>query len=349
MSLKVEVNLPRRHFTLDLAFEMEKETLGVFGHSGAGKTSLFSLINGLEQPMSGRIELNGRVLTDTTRNIHLPPQKRRIGTVFQEKLLFPHMTVEENLLFGVPYSRNKRIHFQEALELLDLKNLQSSYPSEISGGEQQRTAIGRALMTSPELLLMDEPFNAVDSSLRSNILPYLRRLRYELHIPMLIISHDLPDIQRLTDKILILQKGKCSGYGTIQELLEQTDLEEPLSEAVNTLQVQSITAVGQSLYACDIQGLKHPVLSPHRITPPCSLVLSPDDIVLSQQKIPGISVQNQLSGTITGLSKQARFTYCHIEAGITLLSRITHQAAEEMKLHKGMEITCLFKAHSLKL
>lgn len=349
MSLQVNVQLPRRHFTLDLNFKTGRETLGIFGHSGAGKTSLFSLINGLESPSSGSIVLNGKILFDSSRKIHLPPQKRRIGTVFQEKLIFPHMTVKENLLFGVPYCRKAGIALSEVVDLLDLSHILDSPPSEISGGEQQRTAIGRALLTAPELLLMDEPFNAVDSSLRSSILPYLRRLQNELEIPMLVISHDLPDIQRLTDRILILKQGKSVGFGRIDELMDQRELQEDLQGMVNRLEVSSPQECGPGLYSCTARGIGQPIKSPLAPAEHFSLIIPPDEIALSRKPVPSISMQNQISGTLTQIFYGEGNVICLVDCGIPLRVQLTRDALEHLDLHTGDEVCCLFKAHSLKL
>jgi molybdate transport system ATP-binding protein len=220
MSLEFDLVLPRREFELRLAANFGKELIGVFGPSGAGKTSFFNLLAGLERPSAGRIVLNGRILTDVEENLFVPVNKRRIGVVFQEKLLFPHLSVRDNLLFGRKYAKGPEIPLESVAELLDLTTLLDARPADISGGEAQRTAIGRALLSSPELLLMDEPFNAVDSALRRSILPYLKRLGNELDIPMLVISHDLPDIRRLTEKVYLIENGRSAGFGNAADLFD---------------------------------------------------------------------------------------------------------------------------------
>lgn len=349
MSLELRVQLPRRHFTLNLAFEMGRETLGVYGHSGAGKTSLFYLINGLESPTEGRIVLNGRVLTDSDKGIHLPPQKRRIGTVFQEKLLFPHLTVRENLLFGIPYCKKPGIPLSDVVDLLDLSHVLNSQPAEISGGEQQRTAIGRALLTSPELLLLDEPFNAVDNSLRSNILPYLRRLQNQLEIPMLVISHDLPDIQRLTDRILLLKQGQNCGFGSITDLMNRSDLQDELSGMVNRFEVFHPQEYSPGLFSCTVEGMDQPLKSPLAPSKRFSLIIPPDEIALSRKPVPQISMQNQLPGTLTAMERRGGNVYCMVDCGVMIRVQLTSDAVEELKLQAGEKVCCLFKAHSLKL
>lgn len=222
MPLDFNLQLPRREFDLELSGSFHKGITGIFGPSGAGKTTFFNLLSGLEKPLKGSVILNGRVLTDIDKGIYVPVYKRRIGVVFQDKLLFPHLSVKENLLFGVPYVKEKKISFDDVVDLLDLSSILSSKPHNISGGEQQRTAIGRALLTSPELLLFDEPFNAVDYALRSAILPYIRRLKEILHIPILVISHDLSDLQCLTNQVYLISRGKEEGFGDIFTYLKST-------------------------------------------------------------------------------------------------------------------------------
>lgn len=207
MGIEFNLQLQRDNFTLDLFGKFFRETIGIYGPSGAGKTTLFNLINGSLKPDSGYITIDGRTVVDTDQGIFIPAHKRNIGVVFQDKLLFPHLTVKENLLFGVKYSVRRRFQLEKVADILNLTSLINKYPAMLSGGESQRVAIGRALMTSPELLLMDEPFNAVDYTLRDTILTYLKRILDEYKIPALIISHDLSDLKVLTETIYRIENG----------------------------------------------------------------------------------------------------------------------------------------------
>jgi len=208
VSLIFDFLQPRREFDLNLKGDFDKGITGIFGSSGAGKTSFFNIIAGIEKPKSGYVALNDRVLTDSARKIHVPIHKRGIGIVFQENLLFPHLTIRDNLLYGYKYSREKRVKLDEITDLLDLSGILDSKPYQISGGEAQRTAIGRAILTSPDLLLLDEPFNAVDYKLRANILDYIKRLNGVLDIPVLVISHDFSDLEKLTKNFYFINRGK---------------------------------------------------------------------------------------------------------------------------------------------
>lgn len=348
MGLEFDVQLPRRDFNLNLQGSFGDEIVGIYGSSGAGKTSLFSLLNGLERPSKGHIVLNGRVLVDTQKNIFIPPYQRKIGVVFQEKLLFPHLTIRENLLFGIRYAKEGQLSLQDVSELLDLSDFQDAMPSEISGGEQQRTAIGRALLTSPDMLLLDEPFNAVDSTLRLAILPFLKRLDNELDIPMLVISHDLPDIQKLTDNVYIIEDGQCKGYGNILDILSKDYVLEN-SGMVNAFHLFN-PVKSDDLYECSIKGVDNIKLRTS-VAPEESFVLTvaPDEIALSHNYISNLSIQNQIKGTIIKMIPKNRGVLCLINGGLKLAAIVSNHSVHDLDLKTGDTIYCLFKAHSLRL
>lgn len=350
MSLQFDLTLPRRNFALTLAGRFNGETVGIFGPSGAGKTSFFNLLCGLEKPAEGRVILNGRTLCDTEKGIFIPPNLRGMGVVFQEKRLFPHMSVKENLLFGERYVKHKRVTLETVVELLDLGSLIDSMPNKISGGEQQRTAIGRALLTSPEILLLDEPFSAVDKNLRMTILPYLKRLRDELKIPLLVISHDMPDIQRLTNTFYLIDKGKCIGFGDIFDMFHQKEFTPESVDLVNTFPLYDPEKIEEGLYVCRIKGNEGKRI--FTATAPgnsFTMVVKPEEIAISLEKVPNISIQNQFTGRIEDIVFKGTRVYCLIDAGMKLVAKITPTALHSLGFKKGDNVFCLFKAHSLSL
>ncbi|MEQ6277609.1 molybdenum ABC transporter ATP-binding protein ModC [Kluyvera huaxiensis] len=188
----------------------------VFGVSGAGKTSLINAISGLTQPQHGRIVLNGRVLNDTEQGVSLAPEKRRIGYVFQDARLFPHYKVRGNLRYGM--AKSMADQFDKLVSLLGIEALLDRLPGSLSGGEKQRVAIGRALLTAPELLLLDEPLASLDIPRKRELLPYLQRLAREINIPMLYVSHSLDEILHLADKVLVLEGGQVKAFGNLEEV-----------------------------------------------------------------------------------------------------------------------------------
>jgi len=188
----------------------------IFGVSGAGKTSLINAISGLTRPQSGRIVLNDRVLNDVEKRIYLTPEKRRIGYVFQDARLFPHYKVLGNLRYGM--AKSMAGQFDKLVALLGIEHLLDRLPSSLSGGEKQRVAIGRALLTAPELLLLDEPLASLDIPRKRELLPYLQRLAREINIPMLYVSHSLDEILHLADKVLVLENGSVKAFGNLEEV-----------------------------------------------------------------------------------------------------------------------------------
>lgn len=202
LTLQVSQSLPAQGIT------------AIFGLSGAGKTSLINAIGGLTRPDSGRIALNDRVLSDAEKNIFLPPEKRRVGYVFQDARLFPHYRVQGNLQYGMAASM--RGQFDNIVALLGIGPLLSRFPLTLSGGEKQRVAIGRALLTAPEILLMDEPLAALDLPRKRELMPYLEKLAKEVSIPILYVTHSLDEILRLADKVLVLDNGKVLAMGDLE-------------------------------------------------------------------------------------------------------------------------------------
>ena len=350
MAVEFDLRLERRNFNIELSGKFPGGTTGIFGPSGAGKTSLFSMLCGLEKKVRGRVSLNGRILTDSSRGIHLPPNKRRIGMVFQEKRLFPHLSVRENILFGERYSKKKSTDFDRAVEFLELGRLLDSMPEFISGGEQQRTAIARALMTSPELLLLDEPFSAVDGRLRSSIIPYLQGLGSEFGIPMLVISHELADIQRLTDRIYLIESGRCRGFGNIVELFSKGNSGINDEGMVNSFRLNHPAAVDEGLYSSRAEGISGvEIRTAFAPSGSFTAIVKPEDIAVSLNRLHGTSIQNQIPGRIKRIINRKGRVYCIVDAGVEIVSLISSGSLKTLELREGDSVFCLFKAHALTI
>jgi molybdate transport system ATP-binding protein len=213
MSILVSVRHRQGDFATDVAFQTASRVVALFGPSGSGKSTLLHVIAGLIRPRYARIEVDGQVLTDTARKIFVPPHRRRIGYVFQDGRLFPHLTVRQNLLYGRWFTpRAERFGtLEEITALLGIGHLLDRRPGTLSGGEKQRTAIGRALLASPRLLLMDEPLSSLDAERKAETLPYIERLRDTLAIPIVYVSHSFDEIERLTDQVVRLDRGRVIG------------------------------------------------------------------------------------------------------------------------------------------
>jgi molybdate transport system ATP-binding protein len=200
-------------FTHEVEFETTAGVTGLFGPSGAGKTTTLAIIAGTLRAQHGVVRLGQRTLLDTDRRIALPPQRRKIGCVFQDLRLFPHLTVEQNLRYGMNRRPARKIDFSRIVEILELDALLDRAPRSLSGGEQQRTALARAVLQGPELLLLDEPLTALDVPLKARIVDYLQQLLAELRIQTIFVSHDLADLRRLADEVVILEAGRVVRSG----------------------------------------------------------------------------------------------------------------------------------------
>jgi molybdate transport system ATP-binding protein len=218
--LRVNVTKQLGEFSLSAAFESEGRVTGLFGASGAGKTSLVNMIAGLLRPDRGTIVIDGETLDDTEQRIHIPAHRRRIGYVFQDARLFPHLSVLANLDYGRRMNRLEEDQAQQkrVTDLLDIGHLLDRRPGKLSGGERQRVALGRALLAKPRLLLLDEPLGALDEGRRAEILPYLVRLRDEARIPMVYVSHDAAEMRQLATQIVMLRGGRVSSVGGVKVL-----------------------------------------------------------------------------------------------------------------------------------
>jgi len=218
--LRVDVTKTLGEFTLQASFTSEGRVTGLFGASGAGKTSLINIIAGLLRPDRGSIAIDGDVLDDTAARVHVPAHRRRIGYVFQDARLFPHLDVRRNLDDG---RRMNRLADDPALwarvtDLLDIGRLLDRRPGQLSGGERQRVALGRALLSKPRLLLLDEPLGSLDEGRKVEILPYLVRLRDEANVPMVYVSHDAAEMRQLATQIVMLRHGQVTAFGGVKVL-----------------------------------------------------------------------------------------------------------------------------------
>ena len=224
VSVAVRTMLGR--FALDVAFEGPADgTTILFGPSGAGKSATLAAIAGLSQPASARIALGGRVLTDTAARLRVPAERRRIGIVHQEARLFPHMPVRRNLLYGWRRTRaEKRIGFDEMVDVLAIRHLLDRRPHDLSGGERQRVAIGRAMLSQPDLLLLDEPVSALDEGRRGDVLAFVQDLKRRYALPMVYVTHSADEARLLGDVVVRLEAGRVVGIGTPDAMLPARSL-----------------------------------------------------------------------------------------------------------------------------
>ena len=339
---------------MDMEFESEAPLLGVYGPSGAGKSTLLSFIAGLLHADEGYLRLDGDVLYDSAAKVRIPPENRRIAMVFQDHQLFPHLTVRENLRFGYDLLSDDLCRFEPAriIELLELDLLLDRRPATLSGGERQRVALGRALLCSPRLLLLDEPLSALDGDRKRRILDYLREIKQQLGLPMLYVSHSLPEILELTDQLLVLAEGRSLAVGPFFEVLHQEPVVE-LSQALGLQNVLRVTVLSHDLEAGSTRGqagmaeLRLPRLS-EPVGGEVPIMLRPEDIILSKNRIEGSSLQNQIQAEIVETWPAGSGVLLRADFGQQLLVEVSRRAAQDLALAPGVQIFLLFKARALK-
>jgi molybdate transport system ATP-binding protein len=218
--LRIDVAKQLGQFSLEASFVSEGRVTGLFGASGAGKTSLINMIAGLLRPDRGSLAIDNETLDDTATGLHVPAHRRRIGYVFQDARLFPHLNVRQNLNYGRRMNRLADDHAERTrvTDLLDIGSLLNRRPGQLSGGERQRVALGRALLAQPRLLLLDEPLGSLDEERKVEILPYLVRLRDEANVPMVYVSHDAGEMRQLATSIVMLKRGRVAAFGGAEVL-----------------------------------------------------------------------------------------------------------------------------------
>jgi molybdate transport system ATP-binding protein len=356
MTLQVEARLRRGDFQLEVRFEAGPGVTALFGPSGCGKTTVLDLVAGLERPDSGHISIADEVLVDTVAGTWVPSHLRQVGYVFQDSRLFPHLSVAQNLDYGARFARRReqapvRDH---VVELLGLGALLERRPATLSGGEKQRVAIGRALLSAPRLLLLDEPMASLDVARRAEILPYLARVREQAGIPILHVSHALPEVARLADAVVLMEHGRVTAVGPVAELLSRLDLGEATQAAKAGAVLTAVVSASQS--AGDITVLDHPageLRVPWRGQVPGTTVrlyVMARDVALALGE-PGIlSIRNRLAATVAEISpahggvQEVRLDV----GGEALLSRVAAETVADMGLRPGLAVTALIKSVALQ-
>ncbi len=351
----LEMDVAARFDGFALGAKLKCETTGIiaiFGRSGAGKTSLINMLAGLLRPERGRIAVNGNVLFDSARGIDLPPEARRLGYVFQEGRLFPHMSVRKNLSYGYRRARAARpgIEFDRVVELLGLERMLARRPGELSGGEKQRVALGRALLANPRLLLMDEPLAALDQPRKEEVMPFIERLRDTLDIPIVYVSHSMAEIVRLADTLVLMSNGRVEAVGGVEELTSRLDL-RPLTGryeagAVVRAQVErhdETFGLTQLRFAGGI--LRVPRVEAALGTE-IRLRIRARDVALARERPQGLSILNILPCRVEAIgAEEGPQVDLRLDAGgAALWARITRRSVIDLALVPGAPVFALIKA-----
>ncbi|MBX8563868.1 molybdenum ABC transporter ATP-binding protein [Pseudomonas cichorii] len=353
IAVRLQMAFPTFKVDVDLSLPGTGVT-ALFGPSGSGKTTCLRCIAGLEKAQQGFIQVNGEVWQDSANGIFLAPHKRSIGYIFQEASLFPHLSVRGNLEFGLNRTpKNQRsIQMQHATVLLGIDHLLDRLPDKLSGGERQRVGIARALLTSPRLMLLDEPLAALDTRRKNEILPYLERLHDELEIPMLYVSHSQDEVARLADHLVLLEEGSVLASGPIEETLARLDLPLAMGDDAGVV-IEGAVSAYDSHYQLLTITLPHSDL---RLTvahtelakgKTLRVKVQARDVSLNLQADDQSSILNRLPVTV--ISEVAADNTAHVlvrldAGGTPLLARITRYSYDNMRLHPGQQLWAQIKA-----
>jgi molybdate transport system ATP-binding protein len=352
MSLAVDIKHRLGGFLLDARFEAEGGLIALFGRSGSGKTSVVNIIAGLIRPDRAHVAIDGTLLVDTDAGVLLPRHRRRIGYVFQEGRLFPHLTVRQNLLYGRWFAplRTGRDDFDRVVDMLGIGALVDRRPGRLSGGEKQRVAVGRALLADPRLLLMDEPLASLDEQRKAEILPYIERLRDESKIPIVYVSHSISEVARLATTLVLMSDGKVAATGPTMDLMQRLDL-FPLTGRAEAGAVVEAMVEGHD----DAAGLTE--LSSragrwrlHRIDAPVGarlrLRVRARDVIVAKSAPAEISALNVLPGVVADIgAREGPIVEVRIDCnGEALIARLTRFSAEQLGLAPGVPVFALVKS-----
>ncbi len=361
-SLDVQIHGVVGTFQLRAKFRSQGLATAVFGHSGAGKTSLIQMLAGLRTPHAGHIRIGDTVVFDSAAGINVPVEERRVGMVFQDSRLFPHMSVERNLTYSHwAGGRLPGLRFDKVVDLLSLENLLKRNPLTLSGGEQQRVAIGRALLSDPRILLLDEPLASLDNARKLNILPFIERIAQESRIPICYVSHSMDEVTRIADDLVVLSRGKTIAYGPLTEILTRVDL----GGATGRHEAGAIVSAKVASHD-DALGLTRLLL---QTEPPMQFELARSDlpigadvrlrirardVSIATEPVTGLSIRNQLPARIETVKTDEQ-GYAEIVlrlgedgSGAGLRARITAASAKELQLSEGDLVFALVKSIAIE-
>jgi molybdate transport system ATP-binding protein len=353
--LDIDLSLKRGEFNTKLKCQFAAPVTGLFGASGAGKSTLLGMLAGLIKPDSGRVAIDNQVLFDSARGINKPIYERRIGLVFQDSHLFPHLNVWHNLNYGfnlLPVV-DRQFNPNQIIDLLEIGHLLNHKPHQLSGGEKQRVALGRTLLASPRLLLLDEPLASLDTRLKSQILPFLRRIKEEIKIPMLYVSHAIDEILSLTSQIAIIEHGNLLAYGNFHEIIHQDNLHN----IAHSLGLENVIYANVSKHELTYgftelkqgnQTITMPLIAANSGTS-VTISIAASNVALSLSQLKHVTIQNQLQGVVTEIKQIGYRILVTVDIGESLIvAEVTTKALQSLGIVVGSKVYCLIKAQAIR-
>jgi molybdate transport system ATP-binding protein len=350
--LSVAITHKLGEFTLDAAFDAESGLTALFGRSGAGKTSLINAIAGLFRPERGYVAIDGEVLADTAIGVFVPAHHRHIGYVFQEGRLFPHLNVRQNLLYGHWFAPKAASggDFDQVIGLLGISHLLSRRPANLSGGEKQRVAIGRALLARPRLLVMDEPLASLDEGRRAEILPYIERLRDEMRVPIVYVSHSIAEVARLATTLVVMSDGEVAAIGPTAEIMGRIDL-FPLTGRAEAGAILATRVAGHDrrFGLTTLTAAAGELRVPHIDLPIGTALrvrIRARDVMIALAPPQGLSALNVLPGTVAEIAGgDGPIVQLRLDcAGEALVARLTRRSVETLGLAPGLKVHAVIKS-----
>ena len=350
--LTVSLTHKFKNFHIDVDFTAEPGSItSLYGRSGSGKTSIINMISGLQRPDVGFIKVGNDVLLDTNAGIYKPPENRGLGYIFQDSRLFPHLSIQQNLLYGIKnnLSSNSQVGFDSVVDILQIASLLERKPNTLSGGEKQRVAIGRALLTQPRLLLMDEPLASIDAQLRGEILTFIEKLRDALGLTIIYVSHSIEEVIRLADQMVLISNGGQKAAGNVEEIMSRLDLHTLTGKfdagAVLSTKVESydenydLTGLSFNGGVLRVTGTNLPIGSSVRAH------VRARDVSIMLDHPRDTSILNIFEGTIVAIGDNTGSQIdIKIDFGSPLIARVTKKSFDELKLQVGSNVITMLKA-----
>ena len=356
--ITLDTKLSRGNFIFKGCCEISSRITGVFGPSGSGKTTFLYLLAGLQKPDEGWLRINDKVYFDCQQKIFIPAHKRHVGYVFQEGRVFPHLNVEANLKYGWEKNTYNQHYFDEIVNLLELGSLLNKRPGQLSGGQNQRVAIGRALMTNVQLLLLDEPFTSLDPIIKKQAISLINKVIHHLKIPVIIVSHELKDLLMLTQNLLLIKDGQLEPPDSYLELICRKKIPEfdglienyynvftgHISEILTDKGITKVKVEKAENLIFNIESDEFMFHSGD----PVKIVLRGSDVALSLNRVMNISIRNQFEGKVVSVFQQHNHLVCIVDCGTQIITRLTLDSGKSLELETGKKIWCLFKSLAIE-